>query len=87
MTAARMGLGSFEEQGHGQKGCWIYWIQWRGRILPLGMGSALQEVSARCSGCHVELGFSMEIKKKIALSLLPKGCSSLLRNSKSQDIF
>lgn len=82
MTAARMGLGIFEEQGQGQEGCWIYWIHWRGGILPLG-----QEVSAQCSGCHVELRFSMEIKKKFALSLLPKGCSSLLRNSKSQDIF
>lgn len=41
-------------------------------ILPLGLGSALQTLSARCCGRRVELGLSMEVKNNYYI-LAPKG--------------
>lgn len=66
-------MGGFEEEGEGKKRCWIHW---RGEFCPLELDSALQAVSAQCCCCHVELGFSMEVKK-MTTSLPPNTTSSL----------
>lgn len=47
-------------------------------IKQLNTLPGLSENPSQC-GCHIELAFSMEVKK-ITTSLLPKGCSSPLRN-------
>lgn len=83
MTAARMGFGGFEEEGEGQRGAGF---TGEGEFCLQDWALPSRQFLLGAAGATLSWDFPWKLKK-ITASLLPKGCSSLVRNSKSPGIF